>query len=73
MFIEGVFFGNILREEARNISELFKSDEIAPLHKDCRDDLRVYIPLASVATKYSDNTVDDFVRIKSDINSLATV
>ncbi|KAG2316490.1 hypothetical protein Bca52824_019612 [Brassica carinata] len=73
MFIEGVFFGNILREEARNISELFKSDEIAPLHKDCRDDLRVYIPLASVATKYSDNTVDDFVRIKSDINSLATL
>lgn len=67
MFIESVFFGNILKDEAHNISKLFESYEIAPLPEDSRDDKKTDIP------KGSKTTFDDFVRIKSDINSLAEV
>ncbi|CAN7023844.1 unnamed protein product [Brassica oleracea var. botrytis] len=67
MFIESVFFGNILKDEAHNISKLFESYEIAPLPEDSRDDKKTDIP------KGSKTTFDDFVRIKSDINSLAKV
>ncbi|CAH8387996.1 unnamed protein product [Eruca vesicaria subsp. sativa] len=64
MFVEGVFCGDIPKDEALSISELFESDKIVPLEKNCRGDLRIdVIPHASVSTK----------SLKSDKNSLATV
>ncbi|CAH8388010.1 unnamed protein product [Eruca vesicaria subsp. sativa] len=70
MFIQGVFSGNMSKEEALTISELFKSQEITPLQEDFRDDLREDVPRPC---EPSNHYIDDFVKIKTDINSLATV
>lgn len=65
LFIENIIFGDLLKEQAKKISDLLENVDISPLPKELTDIERVYISPKNIVRKN--------VKVKLDCEANASV